>query len=137
MISMNMRPPRATAARKVESEPKVKARIRKSESLNIGSGAGLSIETIAMREAIEGGRGGEEEKARGAPPAGGRVTVGPDPVGDRDHHQDQAEGEGDVSEPVDRLLLRHASLLELEIGPHRAEEPDRDRDQEDEPPVDR
>ena len=36
MISMNMSPPRATAERKLESTPNVKARMRNSGSLNIG-----------------------------------------------------------------------------------------------------
>ena len=38
MISMNIRPPRATAERKLESVPNVNARIRNSGSRNIGSG---------------------------------------------------------------------------------------------------
>ncbi len=47
MISMNIRPPRATAARKVERVPKVKARMRNSGSRNIGSATRRSI--IAKR----------------------------------------------------------------------------------------
>ena len=51
MISMNIRPPRATAARKVERVPKVKARMRKRGSRNIGSATRRSIITKAISEA--------------------------------------------------------------------------------------
>ena len=68
MISMNMRPPLARAARKVDSVPKVKARIRNSDRRNIGSGARRSIITNATRHA--------------RPPASSRMTRGlPHPVG--------------------------------------------------------
>ena len=50
MISMNIRPPRATADRKVESVPKVKARMRNSGSLNIGSATRFSIEKKAAMQ---------------------------------------------------------------------------------------
>ncbi len=50
MISMNIRPPRATAARKVERVPKVKARMRNSGSRNIGSGTRRSIAKKASSE---------------------------------------------------------------------------------------
>ena len=49
MIRMNIRPPRAIAERKVESVPKVNARIRKSESRNIGSGTRRSMNANATR----------------------------------------------------------------------------------------
>ncbi len=51
MISMNIRPPRATAARNDDSVPNVNARIRSSESLNIGSRARRSISTNAISDA--------------------------------------------------------------------------------------
>ena len=53
MISMNISPPRATAARKVESVPKVKARIRNRVRRNIGSATRSSIATKAPSEASE------------------------------------------------------------------------------------
>ncbi len=49
MISMNIRPPRATADRNVESVPKVKARMRKSGRRNIGSATRRSTSTKATR----------------------------------------------------------------------------------------
>ena len=49
MISMNIRPPRATAERKVESVPKVKARMRNSGRRNIGSATRRSTITKATR----------------------------------------------------------------------------------------
>ncbi len=53
MISMNISPPRAIAARKVERVPKVKARMRNSASRNIGSATRRSIVTKAASEAAE------------------------------------------------------------------------------------
>ena len=50
MISVNIRPPRATAARKVESVPNVNARILNSWSRNIGSAARRSTTQNASRE---------------------------------------------------------------------------------------
>ena len=44
---------------------------------------------------------GEQDDHLGAPPAGRRAAIGPDPVGDGDHDQDQAEREADVARPVD------------------------------------
>ena len=49
MMSMNIRPPRATADRKVESVPKVKARMRNSGRRNIGSATLRSTMTKATR----------------------------------------------------------------------------------------
>ncbi len=43
MISMNIRPPRPMAARRLDRLPAVNARIRKSWSRNIGSGDRTSI----------------------------------------------------------------------------------------------
>ena len=53
MINMNIRPPRETADRNVDSVPKVKARMRKSGSRNIGSVTRRSIATNAISEAAE------------------------------------------------------------------------------------
>jgi hypothetical protein len=82
-------------------------------------------------------RAGEQGDRAGALPACRRAAVGADAVGDRDHHQDEAEREGEVAPPVDRGAPGLAQLLQLQVGPDGAEEPDRDRDQEDEAPVHR
>ena len=50
MISMNSRPPRAIAARKVDSVPKVKARMRNRARRNIGSATRLSMTAKAISE---------------------------------------------------------------------------------------
>ena len=50
MISMNIRPPRATAERNVESVPNVNARILNSGSRNIGSATRRSITTNATSD---------------------------------------------------------------------------------------
>ena len=50
MISMNIRPPRATAERNVDSVPNVNARILNSERRNIGSVTRRSIATNATSE---------------------------------------------------------------------------------------
>jgi hypothetical protein len=49
MISMNIRPPRATADRNVESVPNVNARIRNSCSRNMGWATRRSIIAKAIR----------------------------------------------------------------------------------------
>ncbi len=48
MMSMNMRPPRPTAARKLASTPAVKARIRNSGRRNMGSATRVSMTAKAM-----------------------------------------------------------------------------------------
>ena len=82
MISMNIRPPRAIAARKVERVPKVKARIRNSGRRNIGSATRLSIVTKATSESADGD---QQREHPGLPQPVGVAAVGPDPVGDGDH----------------------------------------------------
>ena len=62
MISMNIRPPRATADRNVERLPKVNARMRNSGSRNIGSATCCSIQANAARHAT--------------PPASSAITRG-------------------------------------------------------------
>ena len=51
MISMNIRPPRATADRNVDSVPKVNARILNSASRNIGPATRRSMNAKATSEA--------------------------------------------------------------------------------------
>src|SRR6478736_4105184 len=101
MMSMNIRPPRATADRKVDSVPKVKARMRKSGRRNIGSATRRSTSTKATRLIA----------APAAPPD--RMPAGRAyPVGDRDHDQDEPDGEGQVAGPVDPRAARGAQLAQ-------------------------
>ena len=65
MISMNIRPPRAIAARKVDSVPKVKARMRNRGRRNIGSATRLSITAKAISE-VDGA--GQQQRARAGSP---------------------------------------------------------------------
>ncbi len=51
MISMNISPPRPTAARKLDIVPNVKARMRNSGSRNMGLGTLLSTTTNQQRNA--------------------------------------------------------------------------------------
>ena len=60
-----------------------------------------------------------------------------DAVGHRRHDQDQAERERRVAPPVDRRRLRRVQLAQAAVGPNGSEDPDRHRDQEHQPPVDR
>ena len=108
--------------------------MRNSGSRNIGSSVCFSIVDEGDQR---DDRARQQGEAAGAPPAGRRAAVGTDPVGDRDHRQDQPEGEGRVPPPVDLARVRGAQLFQFEVRPDGAEEADRDRDQEDEPPVDR
>ncbi len=64
-------------------------------------------------------------------------VVGLDALGDADHDQDDAGREGEVAEPVDRLMRPGGQVPQPHVGPDRAEDAERDRDQEDQPPVDR
>ena len=72
-----------------------------------------------------------------APPAHRMAAVGADAVGDADHDRDQADGERDVAGPVDRRVLARADLPQLQVRPDGAEDAERDRDEEDQAPVDR
>ncbi len=78
--------------------------------------------------------GREHERAG---PAHGVAVVWLDAVGDPHQHRDQADGERDVAPPVDPGRPALAQLAELQVGPERAEHAERDRDQEDQPPVHR
>jgi hypothetical protein len=60
-----------------------------------------------------------------------------DPVGDADHQQHEAGGEGEIAPPVDLPGLAHAELAQRVVRPDRREEADRNRDDEDEPPFER
>jgi hypothetical protein len=65
------------------------------------------------------------------------VAVGLDSVGDADHHRDQADGEGDISEPVDPRRATRGEVAQLRVGPERAEHAERHRDQEHQSPLHR
>ncbi len=87
--------------------------------------------------------GGEEDDAGdegsdhlGVGPPHGVAAVGLDAVGDADHDAHEAEREGGVARPVDVGRAALAQLTQLQVAPHRGEEPDGHRHQEDEAPVD-
>ncbi len=65
-------------------------------------------------------QGGEHHRVR---PTHGVAAVGLDPVGDPGQHGDQPDGEGDVAPPIDPGRMALAPLLELDVGPDRAETP--------------
>ena len=66
MISMNISPPRAIDDRNVDSVPKVKARIRNSDSRNIGSAERRSITTKATKRHQRAAEQAEHARARPA-----------------------------------------------------------------------
>ena len=134
MISMNMRPPRPTPASREERLPAVKARILNSGKRNIGSATSVLYQGENHQQNHAAAEAAEHERAR--PPHGG-VAVGLDAVGDADQNPDQAQGEGDVPRPVEARGRPPGHLAEFGVGPDRAEEAGRHRDQEDEAPLDR
>src|SRR5207344_2708629 len=77
---------------------------------------------------------GQDQRAG---PAHRVPAVGLDAVGDADQDADQADREGDVAQPVDPGLGPDPDLAEAQVGPDGAADPDRHRDQEDQPPVHR
>ncbi len=77
---------------------------------------------------------GDDDRVR---PAHGVVAVGLDPIGDPDEQRDQTDGKGHSAPPVDPCGAPDAPLLEPQIGPDRAADAERNRDQEDEAPVER
>ena len=117
MMSMNIRPPRLSEARKLATLPALKARMRKSESRNIGLGhLGLDDpEGDEDRQPAEDLRHHDR-----AGPAHGVAAVGQQPVGDADEDEDQSDGEGEVAQPVDLGRRPHAAVLELHVGPDGA-----------------
>ena len=105
-------------------------------SRNIG---GVDAHLDEREEREQGGarRRGSRARTGDVQPIGW-LAVGPDPVGDPDHHQHEAGGErrgcrasrsgSRVRTPISRSL-RYDQIV--------PEEPERDRDEEDEPPGDR
>ena len=116
MISMNIRPPRLSEARKLAALPAVKARMRKSERRNIGWVTLVSMIPKTTRMAMPPKI---SLKHHGAGPAHGVPAVGQQAVGDADQDEDQPDGEGDVAEPVDVGRGAHAAVLELHGRPTR------------------
>ena len=79
----------------------------------------------------------ETAEHEGARPPHVVAAVGLDPVGDPDHERDHPECERDVSRPVELRLGAPRDLAKALVRPDGPEQPDRDGDQEDEPPLDR
>ena len=132
-MSMNMSPPRLSEARALATLPAVKARMRKRVSRNMGWAARVSMtaKTTEQDDAAE-----DLGHDRRAGPAHGVVAVGEQAVGDAHQDQDEAGGEGGVAPPVDVGRGADASVLQLPVGPDGAEDPEGDRDQEDQVPLD-
>src|ERR1700712_5008647 len=133
MISMNIRPPRPSDASSVAMLPAVKARMRNSPRLNIGSSWRSSMTTKSASSSrpttISPTTCGFVQPIGGPP-------VGLEPVLDRDEPQDQADRERRVAPPVDAGRPPLAALLQLPVRPDRAEDAARHRDEEHEPPRD-
>jgi hypothetical protein len=73
----------------------------------------------------------------GVRPPHGVPAIGLNAVDDPGEQGDQADGEGDVAQPVDFRGDPDAVVPQLQIGPRGAEQPEGHRDQEDESPLDR
>jgi hypothetical protein len=81
--------------------------------------------------------GGDAREHEGRVPAHGLRAVRADAVRDPDHDEDEPAGERKVPRPVDRRTAPGADLAQPPARPDGAEEPERDRDEEDQPPRDR
>ena len=133
MISMNCRPPR-------ESAPE--------ESGDVAGREGPDLEQVQPEHRVgdpgldpaerrPAGRRrrhhAEHERVR---PAHGMPAVRLYPVDHAGQQGGQADREGDVAEPVDAGRDADAVVDQLQVGPRRAEHPERHRDQEHQAPVD-
>ena len=134
MMSMNIKPPRLSEARKLAMLPALKARMRNRARPEHRMGdLGLDDpERDQDRQAAEDL--GQHDRAG---PAHGVAAVGQQAVGDADQDEDEPDGEGDVAQPVDLRRRAHAAVLELQVRPHGAHHADGHRDEEDEAPLDR
>jgi hypothetical protein len=87
----------------------------------------------------EGHQEGQSPQDRGqdegAGPAHRVAAVGLNAVDDADQQRGQPDGEGDVAQPVDLGGDAHPVVLELHIGPDRAEDAEGHRHQEHETPL--
>ena len=134
MISMNMSPPRLSDASPLATLPAVKARMRNSVSRNMGLATRVSMTQNTASKAEPAEDLGHHRRAR---PTHGVVAVGEQAVGDPHQDQDEARRERGVAPPVDAGRGADAAVLELAIGPHRAEDPEGHRHEEDHVPLDR
>jgi hypothetical protein len=73
----------------------------------------------------------------GIGPAHAVAVIRLDALGDADQDGAEADGERDVAPPVDAGAVPLSGLLEPQVGPQRAEHPDRHVDPEHQAPVDR
>ena len=112
----------------------VKARIRNSCNRIMGWGTLNSIRTKTTRRTTPPMT---PASTFGIGPSHGVPAVGLNAVDDPGQQGDEADGEGDVPQPVDFGGDPDPVVLQLEVGPHRPEQPEGHRDQEDEPPFDR
>ena len=134
MISMNWIPPRPMAERNPARTEVVKARIRNSDNRIMGWGTLNSIRTKANRRTTPPMTRRQHLRIG---PSHGVPAVGLNAVDDPGQQGDEADGEGDVPQPVDFGGDPDPVVPQLEVGPHRPEQPEGHRDQEDEPPFDR
>src|SRR3954447_7875035 len=144
MMRMNCRPPRPMAASRVATHPAAKARIRKSERLNIGSATRRSI---TAKIASSTTPPASEPTTPGAvqpivwPPCGWMPYVMPTITAMRPSAKvrfpHQSIREGRVPPPVDSRGAGRAGVDELAVAPDGAEDADRHGHDEDEPPLDR
>src|SRR6202044_2660830 len=133
MISMNWMPPRPRAASRPAMLPAVNARILNRSSRNIGCATLVSTQPNRIRMAIPPKM---PASTQGLVHPGGGPAERQRGVHDAGEQRDKADGEQRVAQPVDLGRDADPVVAELEVGPDRAEQAERDRDQEDEPPLD-
>ena len=105
--------------RNVDSVPNVNARIRNSGRRNIGSATRL-LDRPRTPPATGAASRPAAPARFGEPQPIACVAVGPDPVGHRDHQQDQPERERDVARASRRCArLRRRQLAQRDVGPDR------------------
>ena len=123
MMRMNCRPPRASEERKPAMLPAVNVRIRKRSRWNIGSATRRSTKT--NRTSIAPPSSAADDP--GVAPAHGGATVGLDGVGDADQECASPTAKARCPSHVDALVADRR-LVEHEVGPNGAEEPEGARD---------
>src|SRR5579883_322155 len=88
-------------------------------------------------------KGNQQDQAQGdgpkyqrIAPAGRRVPIGLNTIGDAKQDSSCASGKGDIARPVKLLIFANSgNFSQIQIGPDCADNADRDADQEDQPPV--
>ena len=134
MISMNINPPRLSEARKLAMLPGGEGADAEQGEAEHRLRTWVSMIPKTTRTAMPPKI---SASTFGTGPAHRVPPVGQQAVGDADQDEDQADGEGDVAEPVDLGRRAHAAVLELRVGHDGAEDADGYRDQEDQAPLDR